>query len=368
MPWRCPRCRGTLDGLGATVLRCAACAMEFAVVAGIPDFRVGGASWIDHERDRAAAERLHADSAGMSIATVIHRVFAERDGWAGELAALRTRQVIEAPARLQGDLAGWLDEPTRRPGFVDLGCGPGQLLAAAAARGRPGIGIDVSLVWLVVAKRLIEHHGGTPVLAAALAESLPLADASVPAVVSLDVIEHVGDQIAYLREIDRITTPGGTFAMATPNRYSLAAEPHVFVWGVGWMPRRWQPAFVAWRSGKAYEFTRLLSVPETRRMFRRHTGFAPTFLVPRISHEELARLSWRRAALARAYNRLAASHWLNRTLLGIGPFFRVLGRKDPSTGTLHRPHAHGDAVAGHGRSAAPSRAGVAPDADAGATS
>ncbi len=67
----------------------------------------------------------------------------------------------------------WLEPCVSRGIFLDLGCGPGMLLAAAAEEGYQGIGVDVSLVWLVVAHRLIEARGGRPVLAAALAEALP---------------------------------------------------------------------------------------------------------------------------------------------------------------------------------------------------
>ena len=105
--------------------------------------------------------------------------------------------------------------------------------ASELATGRPVIGIDVSMTWLVVAKKLVSESGGKPFLAAGMAEALPLASDSIPAVVSLDVIEHVHDPDAYLAEIDRVLQPGGRAALSTPNRFSLTAEPHVFVWGVG---------------------------------------------------------------------------------------------------------------------------------------
>ena len=89
------------------------------------------------------------------------------------------------------------------------------------------LGIDVSMTWLVVAKRLISESCRQPVLAASLADALPLADDSVSCVVSLYVIEHVVDPRTYLSEISRVTKSGGYVALATPNRYSLTAEPHV---------------------------------------------------------------------------------------------------------------------------------------------
>jgi SAM-dependent methyltransferase len=232
-----------------------------------------------------------------------------------------------APRRLRRDLAGWLNEPTAKSPFLDLGCGPGMLLAAAAAEGRSGIGLDVSMVWLVVAQRLIEAYGGTAVLAAGFAESLPLADDALEAVVSLDVIEHVGDQEAYLREIDRVTSPGGRIALSSPNRFSLAAEPHVHVWGVGWLPRRWQQRYAEWRSGISYAYTRLLSTGEARELLARNTHFDCHFLVPAIPEEDIAVSGPRRAILARTYNRAIRFELTKHAALRVGAFFQVAGRK-----------------------------------------
>ena len=239
----------------------------------------------------------------------------------------RTRQVLAAPNRLRREIGGWLNEATAPTPFLDLGCGPGMLLAAAAAENRVGIGIDVSMVWLVAAQRLIRSYGGEPVLAAGFAEALPLPDESLGGVVSLDVVEHVGDQITFLKEIDRVTARGGVFALATPNRFSVAAEPHVHVWGVGLVPRRWQRRYAEWWSGSSYAFTRLLSTWEMRAMIRRHTGFSPQLQVPPIPPEEIAASSPRRAVLARLYNGVIRFRVARAMALATGPFFRVAARK-----------------------------------------
>ena len=231
------------------------------------------------------------------------------------------------PARLRNEVIGWLRDVALTPGFVDLGCGPGLLLAAAADAGVSGAGIDASLEWLVVARRMIEAHGGRATLCAALCEAVPLPDGTVPAIASLDVIEHCADQRRHLREIDRIAAPAAPFALATPNRFSVTAEPHVGVWGVGWLPRRWQRRYVRMRSGKPYEFVRLLSMPGLKRMMKRETHFDGRFLVPRIPDEEIALFAARRATLARTYNRAAERAMLRWPLFAVGPFFRFIGAK-----------------------------------------
>lgn len=331
--WCCPACRGSLVASAPNSrLTCERCSAEFWVSGGIPDLRVDRPAWLDIDEDREAAARLDRDFASKSLEAMVRAVFEAQPGRSQQQIDMRTRQVLVAPSRLATQLDGWLRGVTQTAGFLDLGCGPGMLLAAAAARGVSGLGIDVSLAWLVVARKMIEQHGGEATLCAAFAESLPLRDAQVPGIVSLDVIEHVADQAHYLAEIDRIAADGATIALATPNRFSLAAEPHVHVWGVGWMPMRFQARYVRARSGRAYDFVRLLSVPGLSMLLSRHTRFAGRFVVPHVPDDEIEGMHARRARLARLYNRLADSPLLRWPLLGVGPFFRYTGTARTSGG------------------------------------
>jgi 2-polyprenyl-3-methyl-5-hydroxy-6-metoxy-1,4-benzoquinol methylase len=333
MIWRCPVCRGELQQQSADALRCASCAKTYESVAGIPDLRINAPSWLDCDADRAQARWIAENLADSPLEDVVRHVFLEVRGHNDANVDRLTRRVTDAPQRLRREIVGWLNDATAREPFLDLGCGPGMLLAAAARDGRTGVGIDVSMVWLVVAQRLILAHGGTPVLAAGFAESLPLADGAVKAVVSLDVIEHVGDQVKYVQEIDRVTAFEGRIALSTPNRFSLAAEPHVHVWGVGWLPRRWQRQYAEWRSGISYAFTRLLSTGEARELLEKNTRFAVQFLVPAIPEEDIAIAAPRRAALARAYNRVIRFGMTRRAALLVGAFYQVAGHKLAPRGT-----------------------------------
>ena len=325
--WCCPSCRSSLAAASIDALDCTGCGARYGIFGGIPDLRIARPAWIDVDDDREAALRLARDYRDASLEAMVRAVFEAQGGRSPQQIDTRTRQVLAAPGRLTTQLDEWLRSTTGTPGFLDLGCGPGMLLAAAAGRGVAGLGIDVSLLWLVVAGRMIEQYGGRATLCAAFAESLPLADGSVPAVVSLDVIEHVGDQPRYLAEIDRIAADGASVALATPNRFSLTAEPHVHVWGVGWLPARFQARYVRARSGQPYEFVRLLSVPGLLRLLRRHTRIRGRFVVPRVPEDEIASFNQRRAMVARIYNRVAASPLLRCPLLGVGPFFRFVGTR-----------------------------------------
>ncbi len=336
MLWRCPFCRDPLAG-DAEELTCASCRRPYPVLGGIPDLRIPGTSWVDHDADRAAARRLLDRSREGTAEELIRAVFGARAGWTSSRVDARTRDVLAAPDHLRPQLAGWLRGAAAGHGMLlEVGCGPGMLLAAMAGSGRPAAGVDVSLVWLVVAQRLIGERGGIPVLAAAMGEALPIADASVGAIVSLDVIEHVGAPDRYLEALDRALAPGGFLALSTPNRFSLAAEPHVGVWGVGWLPRRWQAAYVRWRSGQPYESVALLSARELRRALARHTVCRCEIVAPPVPDYAVANFPPYRRRLARLYNRLNGSAIGRRLFVLIGPFLRAVGTKTGASTTSSR--------------------------------
>jgi ubiquinone/menaquinone biosynthesis C-methylase UbiE len=96
--------------------------------------------------------------------------------------------------------------------LLDVGCGTGRLLRAAAVRWPAArlIGVDPAEGMVAVARQLIP--GAT--LARGLAEALPLPDASVDLVLSTLSFHHWHDQAAGVREIARVLRPGGHFILA----------------------------------------------------------------------------------------------------------------------------------------------------------
>jgi hypothetical protein len=109
--------------------------------------------------------------------------------------------------------------------------------------------------------------------------------------------------------------------LSTPNRYSLAAEPHVGLWGVGFLPRRCQKVYVKSRTGHDYETTNLLGVGRMKKLLRENTNFQAEVVAPTIPENNIARFPPRRVMLARLYNRLVTMRGLRFAFLHFGSLF-----------------------------------------------
>jgi SAM-dependent methyltransferase len=92
---------------------------------------------------------------------------------------------------------------------LDVGTGEGQIARALAAAGADVVGLDPTSSQISVAT----ERGGGPAYSLAGADLLPIADASVDAVVVCLVFEHVDALDEALAEVARVLRPDGRFVL-----------------------------------------------------------------------------------------------------------------------------------------------------------
>ncbi len=101
---------------------------------------------------------------------------------------------------------------------LDLGCGTGGTMKALTGLARFA-GLDMS----PTAARFAARRTGEPVLCGA-ATDLPVRDASVDAVLALDVFEHIPDDDKAAAEVRRVLKPGGALVATVPCHPALFSE------------------------------------------------------------------------------------------------------------------------------------------------
>ena len=124
---------------------------------------------------------------------------------------------------------------------MDIGCGEGRhAIAVWQAGSAVSVGLDINHVELRVAKQRAEetdaYHadGGAPgrlLLLRGDGARLPFGDDSFDRVICSEVLEHLTDYRAVLREIRRVLKPNGLFCASVP---------------------RYWPEWLCWRLSKQY--------------------------------------------------------------------------------------------------------------------
>ena len=162
-----------------------------------------------------------------------------RENWRGiqtpEWQARIVDQTIEDNGEATFDkLAGVWSFPENAT-ILDIGSGVGAFVIACHRRGLRAFGIEPdrigqggSITSIQIASRRIDHQ----VFAVATGEDLPFRDRSFDLVTMNQVMEHVSDQKAVLREAARVLKPGGAIYIACPN-YLRFYEPHYKIF---WFP------------------------------------------------------------------------------------------------------------------------------------
>ena len=192
------------------------------------------------------------------------------------------------------------DTGVERPRILDVGCGTGANLVMLSEYGEAE-GVDVS----EEALEFCRARGLNNVRLGA-AEQLPYEDETFDLVTALDVVEHLDDDVAGLREMRRVLVPGG--------RVLLFVPAFMFLWGV---------------QDDVSHHRRRYRMPELRRAVERagleveRTTYANiTFFAPVLLIRKLMRVAGLRAASENNINIPALNGILGRMLGAEGALLR----------------------------------------------
>ena len=319
----CPLCRSTLR-VRAFALSCLACDRNFPRIAGLADLRIAPDRYLSLDADRAKAEHLAAVSESSDFAGLVSAYYAMTE----DVNAQRRRRFLahirRAVSRAEA-LAAGLPEDGR---VLEIGCGTGGLLCAASRRGLQIDGLDIASRWLVLARQrliqtLLRSSFVPDLLTAGNADALPWPDGTFTCVVADSVVEHLDDAGAAFREWRRVTRPGGRLVLWSPNRYSVLTDPHVGLWGIGWLPRSIQSHYVRARRRCDWPL-RLISASEAASGLR-DAGWTVRSVTAASAPTDLAP-----PAVRSSYERLRS--WpITRSLLRMfGPLWQIVATREDS--------------------------------------
>lgn len=273
----CPRCQGpvTEDEGGWT---CARCGVVGRHNLGFADFLVGqvslpmaGGDAMDLAADDRAGAELAEAAATVDFATLSRRAArqqaeaAGRSGWSparrqacdrfhaglgrmnSEAAASGGQALL---AKLDGRIAqlGW---PALTGSMaLEAAGGAGYFLPAFAERFDRVVFVDASLPGLVLAAKLAEEQGLADVaFVRADVVSMPFVRGAFDFVHENGVIEHVHRPSRMLAEAVRVRKDDGYFVCVSPNRFTIAPEPHFGVPLYGAVPAALRKRLVLARRG-----------------------------------------------------------------------------------------------------------------------
>lgn len=123
--------------------------------------------------------------------------------------------------------------------LLDIGCGGGLLCEPMARLGFTVTGVDASPRNVAIATAHAAEGGLTIAYRATTAEDLLAAgEAGFDLILNMEVVEHVADPGAFLRDCARLLAPGGLMIVATLNRTfkSLALAKVGAEYVLRWLP------------------------------------------------------------------------------------------------------------------------------------
>lgn len=311
---------------------CGVCAREYPEVAGILDFRICPDPYIDIAADRAKALRIFGKSASMTFEELVAFYYSITPEVPDDLGRHYLNHHVAGVKRGEGILSRMRSYRLTRqaePGvdLLDLGCGTGGFLAAAHAQGASCVGADVALRWLVIARCRFRDLGQSNItVVCACADHLPFVSDSFDLILAENLIEHCRDSTTVLSEVKRIRRAGGAFMARTINRFAFGPEPHVGVWGVGYLPRALANSYVKFVKGIPYEHIYLESFGSLQKAIQSVGDTSIETKTPVITEADYAHHPAWKKALFKIYSMIMSTPVLGGLMALLGPYVDVASK------------------------------------------
>lgn len=151
---------------------------------------------------------------------ILNRAFAHPQGVLGRLGGL----IMERATGQRNEWTISLLNLADSDHVIDVGCGPGALVQALTTRVPRGFvaGVDMSPLMVEQASRrnALAIHAGQVAIKQSSALELPFKDASFDKALSANSVPFWPDQLAGVKEMQRVLKPGGTIGLVLQPRWA----------------------------------------------------------------------------------------------------------------------------------------------------
>tara|TARA_R110002110_G_scaffold74123_3_gene196223 strand:- start:5202 stop:6251 length:1050 start_codon:yes stop_codon:yes gene_type:complete len=322
----CPQCRDRLTKQPDNYL-CSDCKREYPIIFGIADFRIRSDPYLSLQEERAKAKRL-ATEIEQSFSAMLDYYYEITDDVPPVLATRYKAYHYNGPKQARQSLArlGIASDDV----ILDVGCGTGGALIAAAENCSHIYGMDIALRWLVICQQRLKEQGITATLVCADIEAPPFPDEYFSKITATDLLENVYSVDKTLVALGRLLKADGKLWLAGSNKFCLGPHPSTRLWAIGYFPGKLRTRLVKRLRGvDSLRFINLISPGRIIRYAKRIGLYTHTLSPRMVALDEDGHYPAIDRLLIKTYVVVARLPLLRQLLIWVGPAFEMILRKSP---------------------------------------
>tara|TARA_R110002074_G_scaffold122966_1_gene258083 strand:- start:5056 stop:6105 length:1050 start_codon:yes stop_codon:yes gene_type:complete len=322
----CPQCRDRLTKQPDNYL-CSDCKREYPIIFGIADFRIRSDPYLSLQEERAKAKRL-ATEIEQSFSAMLNYYYEITDDVPPVLATRYKAYHYNGPKQARQSLArlGIASDDV----VLDVGCGTGGALIAAAENCSHIYGMDIALRWLVICQQRLKEQGITATLVCADIEAPPFPDEYFSKITATDLLENVYSVDKTLVALGRLLKADGKLWLAGSNKFCLGPHPSTRLWAIGYFPGKLRSRLVKRLRGvDSLRFINLISPGRIIRYAKRIGLYTHTLSPRMVALDEDGHYPAIDRLLIKTYVVVARLPLLRQLLIWVGPAFEMILRKSP---------------------------------------